>query len=416
MASKNPLGDCGISRRDMIRIGAGGLGFGLFGGLGPVPFVFSRASQVAAASDSRKILVVFEWFGGNDGLNTVVPYGDQIYYKHRPTIGIKERDVLKIDAHFGWHKSMRGLKNLFDDGHVAIVQGVGYDQPSFSHFTSMSFWHTAAPNSGNEYGWIGRTASVLDPAGARANMIVNIAESQSLAVKAEKHVPLVFSDPDKFQRGVFAQEKPVLDLLAAQTTPVSDAHKYLLDVTNSAAQASELVRTAWRRYREKENDDLRLLDLDKVVALIEADFPTKLYYVPLRNSLFDTHVNQAAPHERQLEYCSDAIAGFFQEMKRIGRADDVVVYVHSEFGRRVPENTSLGTDHGTAQLNFVIGNGVKGGMYGTPPSLTNLVLDGNLENTIDFRQVYATLIQEWMGADAATVLGQPFKTLGLFKG
>src|SRR5262249_19082642 len=222
---------CGVSRRDMLRIGAGGLGFGLFGGIGPVPYVFSRASEVAAASDSGKILVVFEWFGGNDGLNTIVPYGDATYYKHRPTIGIKEKDVLKIDAHFGWQKSMAGMKNLYDEGKLAIIQGVGYDQPSFSHFTSISFWHTAAPNSGNEYGWIGRTASVLDPAGTRAYMIVNISDSQTLAVKAEKHVPLVFSDPAKFQRGVFAQEKPVLDALATQTAAVGDAHKYLLDVT-----------------------------------------------------------------------------------------------------------------------------------------------------------------------------------------
>ncbi|HWW88408.1 MAG TPA: DUF1501 domain-containing protein, partial [Vicinamibacterales bacterium] len=224
----------------------------------------------------------------------------------------------------------------------------------------------------------------------------------------------VFSDPAKFQRGVFAQEKAALDTLGTQTHPVGDAHKYLLEVTKSAAQASELVRTAWNRYKENANPDLRLLDLDKVVALIEADFPTRLYYVPLRNSLFDTHVNQAAPHERQLEYCSDAIAAFFHEMNRIGRADEVVVYVHSEFGRRVPENTSLGTDHGTAQVNFVIGNSVKGGTYGTPPSLSNLVLDGNLENTTDFRQVYATLIEEWMGAESSKVLGQKFKTLGMF--
>jgi Uncharacterized protein conserved in bacteria len=164
-------------------------------------------------------------------------------------------------------------------------------------------------------------------------MIVNIADAQSLAVKAEKHVPLVFVDPAKFQRGVFAHEKATVDLLAAQADPVSDAHKYVLEVTKSAAQASEVVRAAWSRYKGRNNPDLRLLDLDKVAALIEAGFPTRLYYVPLRNSLFDTHVNQAAPHDRQLEYCSDAIAGFFQEMTRIGRADDVVVYVHSEFGR-----------------------------------------------------------------------------------
>jgi uncharacterized protein (DUF1501 family) len=409
------LTDCGVSRRDLMRLGAGGLGFGMFGGLGPVPYVFGKASEVASANDSGKILVVFEWFGGNDGLNTIVPYGDATYYKHRPTIGIREKDVLKIDEHFGWQKSLGGMKNLYDEGKVAIVQGVGYDRPSFSHFTSMSFWHTAAPNGGNEYGWVGRTASVLDPEGSRANMIVNISDSQSLAVKAEKHVPLVFLDPTRFQRGVFAQETAALDALSAQTVPAGDVHKYLLDVTKSAAQASEVVRAAWNNYKGKNNPDLRLLDLDKVAALIEADFPTRLYYVPLRNSLFDTHVNQAAPHDRQLEYCSDAIAGFYQEMKRIGRADDVVVYVHSEFGRRVPENTSLGTDHGTAQVNFVIGNAVKGGIYGRPPSLTDLVLDGNLETTTDFRQVYATLIEEWLGADSAQVLGQKLTAMRMFR-
>ena len=414
MTPTRRLSDSGVSRRDMMRMGAGGLGFGLFGGLGPVPHVLREASLAAAAEPSGKILVVFEWFGGNDGLNTIVPYGDQMYYKHRPTIGIREQDLLKIDAHFGWHKSMRGLKHLYDEGKVAIVQGVGYDQPSFSHFTSLSFWHTASPNSGNAYGWIGRTASALDPAGARPNMIVNISESQTLAVKAETHVPLVFIDPTRFQRGVFAQEKAVLDVLDSQNAPVSDVHRYVLEVSRSAAQASEVVRAAWSQYTGRNNPDLRLLDLDKVAALIEADFPTKLYYVPLRNSLFDTHVNQAAPHDRQLEYCSDAIEGFFEEMKRIGRADDVVMYVHSEFGRRVPENTSLGTDHGTAQVNFVIGNAVKGGQYGTPPSLTNLVLGDNLESTTDFRQVYATLIEEWLGASAATVLGHKFDTMSMF--
>ena len=416
MSTKNSLHDSGVSRRDLMRLGAGGLGFGLFGGIGPVPAVLSQAAAAAAANQSGKILVVFEWFGGNDGLNTIVPYGDAMYYKHRPTIGIKEKDLLKIDAQFGWHKSMAGMKHLFDDGKVAIVQGVGYDQPSFSHFTSMSFWHTGAPNSGNEYGWIGRTASAIDPTGARENLIVNISDSQSLAVRAQHHVPLVFVDPARFQRGVFSQEKSTLDSLSAQSAPVGDAHKYVLEVTKSAAQASEVVRAAWSKYPGRNNPDLRLLDLDKVVALIEADFPTRLYYVPLRNSLFDTHVNQASPHDRQLEYCSDAIAGFFLELKRIGRADDVVMYVHSEFGRRVPENTSLGTDHGTAQVNFVIGNAVKGGLYGKPPSLSELVLGDNLQTTTDFRQVYATLVQEWMGADATKVLGQKFAPLGMFRG
>jgi uncharacterized protein (DUF1501 family) len=415
MIPRDRLSRSGVSRRDMMRIGAGGIGFGLFGGLGPVPYVLGQASRSASAGTSGRILVVFEWFGGNDGLNTVVPYGDPMYYRHRPTIGIKERDLLKIDAHLGWHRSMRGIKQLYDEGKVAIVQGVGYDRPSFSHFTSISFWHTAAPNSGHEYGWIGRTASALDPGGARENLIVNISDSQTLAVKAEHHVPLVFIDPLRFQRGVFAQEKAALDALGAQGAPSGDAHRYVLEVTRSAAKASAVVRAAWSAYRDHAPPDLRLLDLDKVVALIEADFPTRLYYVPLRNSLFDTHVNQASPHDRQLEYCADAVAGFFQELQRIGRADDVVMYVYSEFGRRVPENTSLGTDHGTAQVNFVIGNAVKGGLYGTAPSLSNLVLGDNLETTVDFRRVYATLIQDWLGADAARVLGQAFPTLAMFR-
>jgi uncharacterized protein (DUF1501 family) len=242
---------------------------------------------------------------------------------------------------------------------------------------------------------------------------VNISDSQTLAVKAQRHVPLVFVDPERFQRGLFAQEKAVVEVLAGQEDPVGDAHRYVLEVTKSAAQASAVVRAAWAAYAGKANPDLRLLDLNKVVALIEADFPTKLYYVPLRGSLFDTHVNQAAPHDRQLQYCADAIEGFFQEMRRIGRADDVLMYVHSEFGRRVPENTSLGTDHGTAQVNFVIGNSVKGGLYGKPPSLAELVLGDNLEITTDFRRVYATLIEDWLGADATHVLGQRFETLGL---
>src|SRR5213083_2295830 len=209
MTTKNSLTGTGVSRRDMLRLGAGGIGLGLFGGIGQVPPVLSQASYSVAANQSGKILVVFEWFGGNDGLNTIVPYGDSLYYKHRPTIGIKEKDVLKIDAHFGWQKSMAGMKRLYDEGNVAIVQGVGYDQPSFSHFTSMSFWHTAAPNSGNEYGWVGRTASALDPNGVRANLVVNVSDSQTLAVKAERHVPLVFVDPARFQRALFAQEKPL---------------------------------------------------------------------------------------------------------------------------------------------------------------------------------------------------------------
>ena len=151
------------------------------------------------------------------------------------------------------------------------------------------------------------------------------------------------------------------------------------------------------------------------MALIENDFPARLYYVRLRGSLFDTHVNQESPHNRQVQYCSDAVWGFFEEMKRLGKQDEVAMFIHSEFGRRVPENTSLGTDHGTANVSFVLGGGVKGGQYGAPPSLTELVHGDNLQYTTDFRRVYASLIDEYLGyRKPEKVLGGKFETLGMF--
>ncbi|MEZ5288932.1 MAG: hypothetical protein R2712_29850 [Vicinamibacterales bacterium] len=301
----------------MMKIGAGGLGFGLFGGLGPVPFVLSQASRASAASTAGRILVVFEWFGGNDGLNTIVPYGDPMYYRHRPTIGIRETDLLPIDAHLGWHRSMGGMRQLYDEGKVAIVQGVGYDQPSFSHFTSMSFWHTAAPNSGNEYGWIGRTASAIDPEGGRANLIVNIADSQTLAVKAKHHVRSSSSircgsSAEAVRPGAARRRHArIRDVAGRRRAPLrarGDAQRGT-GIRGGARGVAPLCQRA---------SDLPPRSEDKVVALIQPTSP-RLYYVPLRGGLFDTHVNQASPHDRQLQCCSDAIAGFFREMERIGR-------------------------------------------------------------------------------------------------
>jgi uncharacterized protein (DUF1501 family) len=335
-------------------------------------------------------------------------------YRHRPTIGIREADVIKVDDHFGFQRSMVGMHRLWDEGNLAVIHGVGYDQPSFSHFASSSYWHTGAPNSGEAYGWYGRTADALDPTAA-PNFLVNIAGTQTLAVKARDHVPVVFDDPVAFRRDMFHPERRAIEKLGTGQEARNEVHEFLLGVNQSARDASALVREAWQSYNTTRNSDLRLLDLDKVVALIENDFPARLYYVRLRNSLFDTHVNQESPHNRQVQYCSDAVWGFFEEMKRLGKQDEVAILVHSEFGRRVPENTGLGTDHGTANVAFVLGGGVTGGQYGRPPSLTELVLGDNLQHTTDFRRVYATLIEEFLGlAKSETVLGSKFQTLGMF--
>ena len=406
--------DSGVSRRQALKIGGRGLALGLMGGgVSALPPLFGAASEAVAATPG-KILVVFEWFGGYDGLSTFVPYGDDALYRQRPNIGVREENVIKVDEHFGFQKSMLGMHRLWDEGNVAVIHGAGYDQPSFSHFTSSSYWHTGAPNSGEPYGWYGRTADALDPHGT-PNYLVNISSTQTLAVRAREHVPVVFDDPSAFTRAVFHPERPHIENLDRGQVARNDVHQFMLDVNRSARDASALVSQAWESYNLTRNPDLRLLDLDKVVALIENDFPARLYYVRLQGSLFDTHVNQESPHNRQVQYCSDAVWGFFEEMKRIGKQDEVAIFVHSEFGRRVPENTNLGTDHGTANVAFILGGGIKGGQYSTPVSLTDLVLGDNLRHTTDFRNVYATLIEEFLGhRKSEDILGEKFKTLGMF--
>jgi len=404
-----------LARRRLLKGALGGVCARTAGALGLPLFFGSAASALAAMpAQDKRILVVMELSGGNDGLNTLVPYADDAYYRHRPNIGIKPGKVRKIDEHFGFSPGMAGFERLYKDGKLAVLHGCGYDQPSFSHFTSMAYWHTAAPNSGGEYGWVGQLADALKPQGA-PNFLVNIDETQSLAVRSRAHTPVVFDDPEKFVRKGFFQERPVFDRMAEAGAPVNDAQRYLLDVARSAQDASVLVREAWSRYQTPVDYGVYPVDLKKVAALIDADLPTRLYYVAYRHNAFDTHVHQSDLHARQLTYVSDAVLAFQRDLERIGRAQDVTLLIFSEFGRRVPENTSLGTDHGTANLMFMVGENVKGGHYGTPVSLTKLDEGDNLIHTMDFRRGYATAVQGWMGLqDSEKLLGGRFEPLPVF--
>jgi len=393
---------CPCTRRELLRGGLAGLG--VVGGLG-MPGFFGRAARALAAEapESERILVVLELSGGNDGLNTLVPYGDDAYYRRRPTIGLKAAGLRKIDGMLGWSPGMAGFERLFKDGRLAIVQGCGYANPSLSHFSSMAYWHTAAPNSGDEFGWLGRLADSMQPGGA-PNFIVNVDATQSLAVRSRQHTPVVFDDPDRFGRKGSAQEVPLFKAAVEPGGEVNPSQKYLRDVARSAQDASILVRQAWARYKSPVDYGVVPLDLPKVAALIEAGLPTRIFYTAFRNNAFDTHVHQGDLHARLLTYVSDAVSGFMRDLERIGRADHVTVLVFSEFGRRVPENTSLGTDHGTANLMFVVGKPVKGGQYGVRPSLTALDADDNLAFTTDFRRVYATVIEGWLGSKQSSAL------------
>ena len=381
-----------------------------------VPPAFAKAAQVAAtqAAASGKVLVILELSGGNDGLNTVVPYGDDAYYRQRPNIGIPKNELRIIDDHFGFNPGMAGFESLYKDGKMAIVHGCGYENPSYSHFTSMAYWHTAAPNSGEEYGWVGKLADSIAPS-APSNYLVNIGSKQSLAVKSEKHVPVVFDDPNRFMREAFAAEKKALDVVPDIGEIENPSRRFLLDIARGANDASALVRDAWSRYDSPVDYGVNDLDLQKVVALLDAGMPTSLYYVSYRNNSFDTHVFQNNLHRRLLTYTSDAVAGFIRDLERIGRADDVALMIFSEFGRRVPENVSLGTDHGAANAMFVVGNQVKGGHYGRLPSLTELADGDNLAYTTDFRKVYQTITQGWLGHnDSMDLLGGDFGAFDLF--
>ncbi len=278
----------------------------------------------------------------------------------------------------------------------------------------MSFWHTGIPNSGESLGWVGRLADATYDASTR-NLIVDLGTSQSLAVRSRRHSPLVFEA--RFRREGADSEKHLLAELSHPVNSTNSTLEFLASTAQNATASSDFVREASAAYRTPVDYGTGGGlggNLQRVAALIAARMPTRLFYVTYAGNSFDTHVQQSDLHSRLLMYTADAVRGFVEDLKRIGRADEVAVMIFTEFGRRVEENGSLGTDHGTATPMFLVGKGVKGGFYGGHPSLTDLD-DGNLKMTTDFRRVYATAIKEWLGYDdTETVLKGRFEPLGAF--
>ena len=383
-----------FSRRHFIKALAGS---SLVGALSP------SMGLAAPNSGANKKLVVIELSGANDGLNTLVPYANDTYYKVRPKIGIAANKVLKIDDGYGFNPGMKAFRELYGQGQMAIVHGCGYAQPSLSHFTSMAYWHTGVPNGGERYGWLGRLSDALDGT-QRANFLVNIDERQSLAVTAKNHMPLVFDDPDRFIRKGLYQSRSLLGMDHPLNVS-SEVLDYLNRADINARDASQRIKAAWDGYKTTVDYGINPMGLNKIAAMIAAGFDSRIYYTSYRHNAFDTHVQQVNLHQRLLMYVSDAVSAFMKDLKRLGRADDVTILVFSEFGRRVAENTSLGTDHGTANHMYVIGHNVKGGHYGVPPSLTDLDEGGNMKYTTDFRRVYASVIDNWFGQnDSQSIL------------
>ncbi|GAB3706202.1 DUF1501 domain-containing protein [Spirosoma flavus] len=358
-----------------------------------------------------KIVVIVQLSGGNDGLNTVVPYRNDIYYRERPTIAIRPEKVLKLNDDIGLHPSMGPLKALYDEGLVTVINNVGYPNPDRSHFRSMDIWQTASDSDKYMHtGWVGR---YLDAACAgkpqQPFRTIEVDDTLSLAMKSDTLNGLALLDPKKLYNQTrsglvtnLSKEQP-----ANEHQSVSYLYKTLAETVSSAEYVFDKAKAAATStsYPASELGNR----LKTVSQLIQSGVNTSVYYVSI--SGFDTHINQPGQQERLLGQYAEAVGTFMADLKTAGRQNDVLLMTFSEFGRRVKQNASNGTDHGTANNVFLIGGGLPSKrVLNEAPNLTKLD-EGDLVYSVDFRQIYATLLRDYLGADDVAILGRKFDGL-----
>jgi uncharacterized protein (DUF1501 family) len=363
--------------------------------------------------DPDNVLVVCQLSGGNDGLNTVVPWADAAYYAARPVIGIKEADVLKLNDSLGFHPSMTGAADLFKANKLAVVQNVGYPNPNRSHFRSMEIWQTANPDNVEAYGWLGKYLDMqMKKGSANPVMALNFGRQANLAMKGKvASVPCFASLADVNSLvGNMDDERMLREVQGmggdADAETVRKANLTALDAMSELKKAMSSYQSKFTYANDQFGQGF------KQVAQLIATLPkTRVIYFSAGG--FDTHSNQPTQQANLLKGFSDGLKTFMDEMEAIGKANKVTVLVFSEFGRRVNENASQGTDHGAAAPMFVAGGLVKGGFHGDKPDFQNLDR-GDIAWKIDFRQVYATAIDRWMGGDSASIFGRKFDHVDVF--
>jgi uncharacterized protein (DUF1501 family) len=380
-----------------------------------VPQFVARTAQ-ASTPGKDNILVVLEMTGGNDGLNTVIPYSDPLYHKYRPTLRQTKDVVVRLDGDVGLHSSMTGLRPLWEQGQLAVVQGVGYPNPERSHFEAMDTWQSGDPKKLTNTGWLGRAAANAD-SGAGGVPILHVSKSRlPLAlIGAPGGGAVTVSDQNSFTLdmagGTPAREKARRQLLGGLAAPAgkpgeedltSFVRRRQLQTLTAVQSLHELLEgpNAIPRTGGGLNQKLQL-----IAGLIAKGFGTRIFYVSLEG--FDTHSGQGPTHANLLADLANSVGAFFQKLKTTGHDRRVRLMTFSEFGRRVEENNSRGTDHGAASCLLVAGPSVKGGVVGTHPSLQDLDA-GDLKFHTDFRRVYATLLDGWLGCDSKAVLGAPW--------
>jgi uncharacterized protein (DUF1501 family) len=386
-----------------------------------VPGFLSRTAAAAAAGSKTKdtILVVIQMTGGNDGLNTVVPFKDEEYAKLRPTLKLGAAQLKKLDDEIGLHPSLDGLAGLLQDQALCVVQGVSYPNPSQSHFRSMDIWQAGSLEEKLSDGWIGKALRKMPAAGSFHLAAEN--ESAPLAVSgAPVRTPSITSLEDfqlKTAAASKADKKEQKDIIQSAAKPEAGKPSLLDFVQRTAANtyaSSERLQEIGKSYQPKvPYPNTPFANRLKLAAqLIDADLGARIFYVSIDN--FDTHANQAQTHANLLQQLSAGMTAFYKDMAERGHKDRLLMMTFSEFGRRAKENGSKGTDHGSAAPMLLVGGKVRAGVVGKHPSLTDLDL-GNLKHHTDFRQVYAAVLDQWLGVSSKDVLGKEFDKLELVK-
>ena len=393
-------------------------GVGAFAGFLAVDSIFARAARAAGdvytpGSVGGRSLVVINLQGGNDGLNTVVPFGDPAYYRVRPTLNIPQEEVLKLDSSLGLNPKLAGLKALFDQQRVAILQGVHYPNPNLSHFRSTEIWQTAAPERYTDTGWVGR---YLDGANLPKNLFKGVAIGQLLPkmMVAEKTDVPAIADLRSFKfsgsRSEQAQADKILDGDGNRYPFESPYLQLVQEVAHDARAASVQLPKLVAGYKPAVEYPKTPFGqgLNLIAAINSADLGTKVFYISL--GTFDTHTGQRPLQDALLDQLSNGLKAFYDDLVAHKMDGRVLTMTFSEFGRRVEENANRGTDHGTAAPMFLIGGDAKGGVYGSHPSLSDLDY-GNLKWHTDFRSVYATVLERWLGVGSTPILGAAFPTM-----
>ena len=375
-----------------------------------VPNFVKAFEQVAKASLGYKKLVIVQLSGGNDGLNTIVPFTNDIYYENRQGISIPKKDLITVTDDLGFNKSLAPLKNLYDQGYLSIINNVGYPNPNRSHFRSTDIWQTAS--SANEYldtGWVGR---YIDLYGKMPYSGIEIDDSLSLIMKGEIMNGIATKNP----RILFNNTKTPYfkKVLRHQSDPHLSEHNlgYLYKTMIEAKSSAKYIYETSKTYKSKQEYPNNAFgkQLKTTAEFINSNIQSKVYYVSMGG--FDTHANQVDRQKRLLSTYSESMEVFVNELKQNDTFKDTLILTFSEFGRRVRQNAAGGTDHGAANNVFIIGENLKSkGFYNELPDLANLDANGDIIHTVDFRSVYATILEKWLQVDDAVILNKSFSKL-----